>query len=411
MAQKHSLNPVLLLTAIRKAVQNGLSAEDVLSFEERILYELQTVESMTRKRWKGIKELSFDQYQACIALQTLNTSYLKRFISPAAAPERSTRIPGILAFCNDLHEKIEAAALKYDPSTSDQELIDLSWPAYSTLREQNTVIRKTLKESTADPAVFSSQTFRAVQWLRFLEDQVEFLAHIKAVQAAARLFSITLRQNKRKKRLAEVPLHLRFFPGSALFRSKISKNTIILTLNEGFIHAPEHVLHAILRLAASTGDKADKQAMASYSSSGEYLRISTGLLQQTSPGNSELGLFHHLGQLADKIEREYFTFPTERPQIAWMKKPSYRTFGVYQASSNTIRISPALDHPDVPQFVVEYVLFHEFAHARVGVRVQKGRHQIHSKRFKGVEHQFARRDEAAAFLKDISRKYSIRGTS
>lgn len=405
VAYEKSVNPLKFLSAIRKTAQNGLVREDVPVLRKRIEQEILGLESQMGRRRRKRSSNAFEERHAYNALCAIKDSSFEQFIKPVIDHRHTVRLRGMLKVCETLHKKIERTARNQLSASIKQDMAGYQSAVYDYLCDQNDRIRSILAGKDLQQLNFPKRTFRAVKWLIFLEKDENFKSHVEAIISALSMFPDILVQNRKLANFTSEPFAIRYFPGSSLFRSDRKEGIFTVTINEGFINAPQQVLYSILRMASSTGTKVHKHNMASYSNSADYLRISRELLQQKSTEGSGAGLFHNLSTLCEKVEEDYSVPSIERPQLSWMDRASFRTFGVYQPSSDSIRISPVLDHPEVPEFIVEYVLFHELVHSWVGVRVRNGRSQIHSKRFKGLEHQFARRDEAAAFLNELNRSY------
>lgn len=52
-----------------------------------------------------------------------------------------------------------------------------------------------------------------------------------------------------------------------------------------------------------------------------------------------------------------------------------------------IRIHPVLDHPDVPDWFVAFVLFHEMLHIAIPPEEGGKRRRVHTPRFRAAERQ------------------------
>jgi hypothetical protein len=73
-------------------------------------------------------------------------------------------------------------------------------------------------------------------------------------------------------------------------------------------------------------------------------------------------------------------------------------FGVYDGVARLIRIHPLLDADWIPNFFVEFVVFHELLHAAQAPALDaSGRCRHHGPRFRELERRFARYDEAIAW--------------
>ena len=96
--------------------------------------------------------------------------------------------------------------------------------------------------------------------------------------------------------------------------------------------------------------------------------------------------------------------------IGWAKQapPSRRRrsikFGSWYGKSRTVRIHPALDDPAVPEFFVEYIVYHELLHAVFPPQVgPAGVRSVHNAEFQRFEKKFRQYKEARAFEREYVR--------
>ena len=106
------------------------------------------------------------------------------------------------------------------------------------------------------------------------------------------------------------------------------------------------------------------------------------------------GRFFDLRAVFDKINARYFRNRLRSYAIAWGQRrrerpKSYIVFGSIQEEDRVIRIHPLLDRQFVPQWYVEYVVFHEMLHAFVPDRQDSaGRRIVHHEGFLEKERRF-----------------------
>ena len=73
--------------------------------------------------------------------------------------------------------------------------------------------------------------------------------------------------------------------------------------------------------------------------------------------------------------------------------------GSYSEDRNLIRIHPVLDNPQIPEFVVRNVVFHEMLHAAVGIKTgESGRRSIHHAEFRRREKEYTHYAAAEAWI-------------
>ena len=106
------------------------------------------------------------------------------------------------------------------------------------------------------------------------------------------------------------------------------------------------------------------------------------------------GRFFDLRAIFDKVNARYFRNRLRNYTIAWGQRRRERprnciVFGSIQEEDRMIRIHPLLDRQFVPQWYLEYVVFHEMLHAFVPDRHDSaGRRIVHHPGFVERERRF-----------------------
>jgi len=113
------------------------------------------------------------------------------------------------------------------------------------------------------------------------------------------------------------------------------------------------------------------------------------------------GEHHHLEEIFEDLNRRFFNGLMARPELGWSRAASRVHLGHYDPSHHAIVLTRALDRPEVPPFVVEYIMFHEMLHLRHPVEVRRGRRCVHTPEFKADERGFPQLAEAKLFLKQF----------
>ncbi len=115
------------------------------------------------------------------------------------------------------------------------------------------------------------------------------------------------------------------------------------------------------------------------------------------------GSHHDLASLFERLNRQYFDGKLQRPHIGWSTRSWQRQFGCYDPGPNQIVLNRRMDRPGVPQFVVEYVLYHEMLHVKHPTRRSGCSLVSHSPEFRAEEKRFAHFNTARKFLDNLAR--------
>jgi hypothetical protein len=113
------------------------------------------------------------------------------------------------------------------------------------------------------------------------------------------------------------------------------------------------------------------------------------------------GRAHDLQAIFERLNREWFGELIEA-RIGWgpvrsgRRRRTIKT-GVYVQDARIIRIHPTLDRPEVPEFYVAAVVFHEMLHQAVPAREVNGRRVVHSAEFRRRERAYPDHERARAW--------------
>jgi predicted metal-dependent hydrolase len=116
---------------------------------------------------------------------------------------------------------------------------------------------------------------------------------------------------------------------------------------------------------------------------------------------SPRGHLYDLDAIFEELNTRFFHGLMARPRMSWSQTKTRRILGHYDPAHNAIVISRIFDHPGVPRYVLEYIVYHEMLHLKYPVRLRGSRRCVHSTEFQTEEKLFPRVAEANAFLKRL----------
>ncbi len=117
--------------------------------------------------------------------------------------------------------------------------------------------------------------------------------------------------------------------------------------------------------------------------------------------SSPAGNIYHLEEIFEDLNRRYFFGLLARPLMSWSSERARNRLGHYDPAHNAIVVSSVFDHPRVPQYVVEYIVYHEMLHLKHPVKLRGSRRCVHSADFQAEEKLFEKLDAAREFLKRL----------
>jgi hypothetical protein len=203
------------------------------------------------------------------------------------------------------------------------------------------------------------------------------------------------------------PLHARFYPFVSINNTiRLRQGELYVRLSDLLEGAPETVLHSIahILLAKLYRKPIDRGHSARYRRyiAGHDVAAKARLVRQMRGRKhirSPRGHYYHLEEIFDDLNRRFFHGLMGRPQLTWSRNHARSSLGHYDPAHNAIVISRVFDHPRVPRYAVEYIVFHEMLHLKHPVRLRGSRRCVHSREFLAEEKLFPQLEAATKFLK------------
>jgi predicted metal-dependent hydrolase len=116
---------------------------------------------------------------------------------------------------------------------------------------------------------------------------------------------------------------------------------------------------------------------------------------------SAKGHTYNLEAVFDDLNTRFFAGLLARPRMTWSRDHARNSLGHYDPAHNAIVVSRVFDHPRVPRYAVEYIVYHEMLHLKHPVKLRGSRRCVHSAEFQAEEKLFPRLDDARQFLKKL----------
>ena len=202
---------------------------------------------------------------------------------------------------------------------------------------------------------------------------------------------------------------IEFYPFASLSSNiKIREGRLQVRLSDLLEGAPENVIESIAHILLAKIyrqpiESAHTTLFRRYVSSHD-MRAKSHLLRQVRGRKrigSAKGIVYHLEEMFDELNLRFFHGLLARPRMTWSQVRSRRSLAHYDPAHNAIVVSRIFDHPLVPRYAVEYILYHEMLHLKHPVKMRGSRRCVHSKEFQAEEKLFPQFRQAKAFLNGL----------
>ena len=221
------------------------------------------------------------------------------------------------------------------------------------------------------------------------------------------LFEETFRELRPRVPLPE--LKIDFFRFASVNNTiRLREGRLLVRISDLLEGAPEPVLRAIahILLAKMYRKPIDREHATRYRRyvSTHHMSEKAHLVRQMR-GRKRIttarGHIYHLEEIFEDLNQKYFYGLMARPVMTWSTERARNRLGHYDPAHNAIVVSSVFDHPRVPRYVVEYIVYHEMLHLKHPVKLRGSRRCVHSAEFQAEERLFDRLEAAREFLRRL----------
>jgi hypothetical protein len=188
---------------------------------------------------------------------------------------------------------------------------------------------------------------------------------------------------------------------------KKSRDSVEIRISDYLIDAPDIVLYEFSKAVVMTMAKKKPvygKAFLDWVTSDEYINSKRKIYLRRSrnltgsPEGNERSMIDSLDRLLDSsllapdiIDNSFFS---------WTRTSNIRKMGFCSPMMRVVGISSTLDDLNVPEYVFDYVVYHECLHLEQGYRPGQ---RVHDRAFRDKEKKFPRYEEAERYLKEIGK--------
>ncbi|AFY99833.1 M48 family metallopeptidase [Calothrix sp. PCC 6303] len=386
-----------LVKAAQKAkdrLKAGIKPQDASAFQEFIATSVESVESLCADANIKPSSLSTRSRQAYYFLKSIDLQNLPLVcISSNPVLPKTIGIKKIKTQQRAILNQI--CKISNSLSLNSQDIQALAKIINQIIGE----IEQNCTLAEATPVNLTHSSRQVYAWLKFLSLGNNLESHLKTTQ---RLIQIASRvcQNHCEE-IENLSIDLTNIAG--LYRARRLDNDVSLTICEGFLNASDQILEALVRDSLLGKTKETTTIIRDFAYTEEYssVLLELDLIVEVVTENAA-GKHYDLNRSFNKINNQFFGGSLDKPRLSWSHIPTYRQFGHYEPSRDRVVISLTLDDVRIPEFVVEFVLYHELLHKYHGAKFVNGRHLVHTLEFRQDERKFPYHKEAEAWLSKLA---------
>jgi hypothetical protein len=216
-------------------------------------------------------------------------------------------------------------------------------------------------------------------------------------------------KRKRKKPKDRISVIAEFYPYTNIkLTVRKRKDTLFLRLSDILAGAPPEVLEAAISiiLCQFLNVKVSEEQRRVYKdyiynpeirTKRRTVRQNRANKQITGP----MGKIFDLDEVFNSINKQYFNGNINKPKLTWSARRSIRRLGHFDADLNILVVSQKLDNKKTPEYIIEYIVYHELLHGKYPGKYLDGRWVVHTKEFKQAEKEFIHYTKAIDWIKKM----------
>ncbi len=267
---------------------------------------------------------------------------------------------------------------------------------YGLIRSASESIEDEIKAKDVRPKQLKKRTREMRGWLAYFSRRENFDTYCAAVQRAEPAFRTACTWPVRPT----VAVLIHFRPMQGMYRIRRDDNAILVRLPTPMICFDRELLRALAEAAFKRSHS--KKPVHDAATSEPYQRIASELELLGGVVTQTRGLHHDLATSFDRVNAMYFQGSLRRPRLVWSRTFAVRKFGHYDQAHDTVMLNAVLDKKTVPEYAVDFIVYHELLHKKLGVTWKSNRMAVHTRRFTEEERKFHQYEQAKAALRKLA---------
>lgn len=378
---------------VREQWNEGIAPSQREGFRRLVRNTVILVEKACREQHIKPDQLPGPTFRAYQYLKELDLDHLP---APSQEPIPTTKrlhISHIIALCNEIQKDLGNLSSKDDKGKGiEQEKSRL----LQKIQRNTGVLEAIFAQSKMGPEALPPQSRRAYQWLKYLNEPGNLDTHLEGLKVARKTLDRYTVQVTHLTSSTRLKPSLQFYHLSAIYKVLAKGKNLTITAHEAFVEAPPEVISALVAAALDRKNKRELKIVRDYAAGDDFIEASLALELMGVDGHTTSD--PRLVKSFQRMNRTYFNGKLNQPRLVWNQTITHQKFGHYQPATDTIMISISLDHPDVPEYVLDFVMYHELLHKQLGIQSINGRHYAHTPQFRALERSHSKYQQAQDFL-------------
>jgi len=374
-------------TQMRQELSGPLSGERKAVLQKRVRNALQQIDEILKRESATVNTLPAPSRKAYMFLSTLDFDAINCSGSSSGDghPVSSVSFRG-------LRRSLQGILDQWAMARKEGRFQDV----YEHIRSHSEHLEELIREDSISAEQLTLETREIRGWLAYFAQRNHFDDYVMALQTATPCFIDAARALPKLPN--EISIH--FKPMRGIYSSKTYRNLLLVKMPTPMVSFDRHTFELLARLAIQKNGQ--KQPIMEAMLDESYQMVLGELELLAGVADKSKGVWHDLAQSFERVNSTYFENAMNQPRLVWSQVFTSRKFGHYDQAHDTIMISATLDGNEVPELVVDFIMYHELLHKKLGVIWTNGRKLAHSADFLREERRYPDYDKAQAVLKKLA---------
>jgi hypothetical protein len=383
----HITGLVKFANRVRNELSQPVSYKKLIELRKEVKACLEVTNRILEETHSRIESLPAPSRKACRFLYNINFDSIspEETASIDELSPNSVSFPGLGSYFRHILDRLSAI----DGTSSENEI-------FNSICSSSEHIEREIREQEIRPQHLKSQSRSIRGWLAYFAERQNFNLYTMAVKQAIPVFCEAAARARRNA----MPIQIHFLPIKGLYNARSYKNQMLVKMPTPMICFDAAKVHLLAEWIFKKANNKHQIIAATLSDSYQEILSELDLLGGIAERTE--GLHHNLAQSFERVNHTYFRGILNRPSLAWSRTFTYRKFGHYDQVQDKVVVSMSLDRKDVPEYVVDFIVYHELLHKKLGDRWSNGRRFSHTSEFYRQEKLFRQYDQSKAVLNKLA---------
>lgn len=377
---------VRLADHVRREIGRGLPPRDRQSLQSAVHRAVDQVEGILRDRRARATSLATPSRRAYQFLKTVAWDEVpERQAETLPALSAATfRLPGLGALMDRLTRRLATA-------TDGPELAEIA----RAIEQASRRAERSIARQKISPEQLTAASREQRGWLAWLATPENFRQYVDAVARAGAAIVA-------ESSTADRTFAIEFRPLRHIYNMRTRQNVSRVMLPTPMVRFDAAGFADLAHLIFARDHDAKRRVVERMRAE-PYVDAMTEIDALGGVVEGTRGAMFDLAAVFDRVNAAFFAGQMPRPRLTWSRTFTRRKFGHYDHVKDWVMVSSTLDQPHVPEFVVDFLMYHELLHKKHGIRWVNGRGLAHTRAFYADEARFPRLAEAETWLKKLAR--------